>query len=115
MARELTAVIFTSQRSGLDESGYLHAGHKMDALVRLQPGYLSHVSVRDETGLGITISYWESPEAARDWKAVHEHQDAQRDGYQRWYSWYRVDVTTIQRHYESIESGFPITTLPEES
>ncbi len=113
MDKHLTAVIFTSQKSGDDAAGYQAAAAQMDTLVRAQPGYLGHRSVRDQTGLGITVSYWSSADAARAWKRVHAHLEAQRQGAELWYSWYRVDVTTVDRHYESVESQ-PNTPIPPE-
>lgn len=113
MDQDFTAVVFTSQRSGHDEEGYRAAVRQMDDLVSSQPGYLGYRSVRDQAGLGITVSYWESPDAAHAWKQVHAHLETQRRGRDVWYSWYRVDVASVQRHYESVESP-PTTSIPME-
>lgn len=113
MEQDVTAVIFTSQRSGHDEEGYQAAVRHMDRLVSAQPGYLGYQSVRDQAGLGITVSYWESSDAAHAWKQVHAHLDVQRRGAEHWYTWYRVDVASVQRHYASVESS-PITSIPLE-
>jgi len=47
----------------------------MILLAEKQAGYLGHESVRD--GLGITVSYWKSLDAIKNWKAVSEHVLAQ--------------------------------------
>ena len=60
------AVIFTNLRTEIDE-GYGEMAEEMVRLAELQPGYLGHESVRN--GLGITISYWQSLEAIKNWKA----------------------------------------------
>jgi heme-degrading monooxygenase HmoA len=45
---------------------------RMAELAAQQPGYLGMESARE--GLGITVSYWESLEAIRNWKQNAEHQ-----------------------------------------
>ncbi len=115
MELSYTAVIFTSHRTSADPEGYSRAAQRMDDLVRSQPGYRSHQSVREPSGLGITVSYWDSPESALAWKGVQSHLDVQRSGARHWYSWYRVEVATVLRHYESVESRITQTHLLEES
>jgi hypothetical protein len=56
------AVIFTSTRTSIDE-GYAGMADRMVELASQQPGFLGVESVRGADGLGITVSYWSSPEA----------------------------------------------------
>jgi heme-degrading monooxygenase HmoA len=91
-----TAVIFTSVRRG-DDNGYAAMSTAMEALARVQPGYLGIESARDR--LGITVSYWVDEDAARAWKQVARHLVAQRLGRERWYLDYRVRVATVLRDY----------------
>ncbi|MDR3713620.1 MAG: antibiotic biosynthesis monooxygenase [Puia sp.] len=91
------AVIFTSLRTEGDH-GYSAMADEMEALAALQPGYLGFESARD--GLGISISYWDSPEAIRNWKRNLDHRDAQQKGRDHWYSAYKIRVCKIERDYE---------------
>ena len=100
-----TAVIFTAMRTELDEPGYQEMAAKMVSMGRQQPGYLGLESVRDHSGLGITVSYWSSAEAAKAWKAVADHLGAQQLGRDRWYSTYRTRVATVDRDYGFTASG----------
>lgn len=70
---------------------------RMAELAAQQPGYLGMESARE--GLGITVSYWESLEAIRNWKKNAEHQEAQRLGHQQWYSSFRVRIAKVEREY----------------
>ena len=70
---------------------------RMAELAAQQPGYLGMESARE--GLGITVSYWESLEAIRNWKQNAEHQEAQRLGHQQWYSSFRVRIAKVEREY----------------
>lgn len=93
-------VIFTSVLSN-DGDGYEAMASRMEALAAQQPGYLGMTSARNpESGLGITVSYWRDEAAARDWKQVAEHREAQAQGRQRWYAGYRVEVCEIRRSYQ---------------
>ena len=95
-------VVFVSQRSGADAAGYSAMGAAMEALARAQPGFLSMRSVRGEDGLGITVCYWQSEAAIAAWKRNVDHEAAQRQGQQTWYSSYEVTVARVERHYGSV-------------
>lgn len=91
-----TAVIFTSVRTN-DVAGYAETSAEMAALAAQQPGFLGIETARGD--IGITVSYWTSPDAARAWKQVMEHRTAQRLGRERWYATYRVRIATVERDY----------------
>ena len=92
------AVVFTSLRTDGDH-GYDEMAVKMVELAAQQPGFLGVESVRDAGGLGITVSYWESEEAIRRWKANAEHREAQERGRKQWYADYRLRVARVERDY----------------
>ena len=91
------AVIFTSKRTAVDE-GYAAMSAEMERLAAEQPGYLGIESARD-AGLGLTVSYWASDKAAKGWKKVAAHLEAQRLGRERWYESYEVRVAKVERAY----------------
>ena len=90
------AVIFSSHRTPGDH-GYGAMAERMMELAARQPGFLGVESVRED--LGITVSYWESLEAIRNWKRDAEHLEAQRLGREQWYSTFRVRVARVEREY----------------
>ncbi|MFM9136306.1 MAG: antibiotic biosynthesis monooxygenase family protein [bacterium] len=89
------AVIFTTRRSD-DLEGYAEMAARMDELARQQPGFLGVDSVSSDDR-GITVSYWVDEEASLAWRAVAEHQLAQRLGRDRWYDAYDLRVATVTR------------------
>ena len=91
------AVIFTSLRTEGD-NGYAAMADKMEMLASEQPGYLGIESARNE--LGITISYWDSLEAIKNWKENIHHQVAQSLGRKQWYASYKVRICKVERDYE---------------
>ena len=91
------AVIFTSQASQVDTAGYARTAQHMLELTERQPGYLGIEETRDEDGVGITVSYWESLAAIEAWKKQADHLDAQRLGRERWYNAFRLRITRVER------------------
>ena len=92
------AVIFTSIRNHGDD-GYAHTAERMVQLASEQPGFLGFEAARQD--IGISISYWDSEEAIKGWKANAEHQLAQQRGKEEWYRWYRIRVCRVEREYGS--------------
>ena len=94
------AVIFTNILD-LDQSDdYAQTADDMVALAEKQDGYLGHESARDEQGVGITVSYWSDEKSIKKWKAVSDHQAAQKAGRQKWYRAYKARIATVTREYE---------------
>ena len=91
------AVIFTNLRTEVDE-GYADIADRMAKLAMQQPGFLGMESVRNE--LGITISYWESLDAIKNWKNNAEHLIAQQSGRDVFYLNYKTRIAKVERDYE---------------
>ena len=90
------AVIFTSIRTEGD-NGYAAMADAMDELAKQQEGYLGIESARNE--IGITVSYWQSLEDIRNWKANADHLMAQKYGREKWYAGYKVRICKVERDY----------------
>jgi heme-degrading monooxygenase HmoA len=93
------AVIFTSQRREGDDHGYGVTADRMVELAAQQPGYLGVESVRDASGLGITVSYWESEAHILAWRRHAEHSLARERGRTEWYEHYELRVAKVERAY----------------
>lgn len=91
------AVIFTSVKTGIDESGYEEMADKMFSLAATQKGFLGVESARNE--IGITVSYWETQEDILNWKKNMEHIIAQKMGIEKWYQFYSVRICKVERQY----------------
>jgi heme-degrading monooxygenase HmoA len=90
------AVIFTSVRT-LGDEGYGDMADEMDKLARQQEGFLGVESARNE--VGITVSYWASVEAIKNWKANARHLFAQQQGREKWYESYKVRICKVEHDY----------------
>ena len=58
---------------------------RMETLAAEQPGFLGMESFHEASGRGITISFWESEEAIRNWQRNAEHRQGQKAGKSTWY------------------------------
>ena len=91
------AVIFTSLRTNV-ENGYTDTAKRMAELAVEQPGFLGVESAR--TDIGITVSYWESLEAIKNWKKNAEHLIAQQSGRDIFYTNYKTRIAKVERDYD---------------
>jgi heme-degrading monooxygenase HmoA len=96
------AVIFTSTRTPVEE-GYDGASRRMVELAATQPGFLGVESARD-SGVGITVSYWESLDAIAGWKRHVEHLEVQAKGKSTWYEQFHVRIARVEREYEFLRA-----------
>ena len=93
------AVVFSSQRTDADDGGYAEMSDRMFALAAQQPGYLGVEAVHSEDGLGMTVSYWESLDSIRNWRAQAEHKIAQAQGRTTWYEQYKIRICLVEKEY----------------
>lgn len=90
------AVIFVSQRTEGD-NGYGRMADKMVELAAQQEGFIGVESARENDGLGITVSYWDSLDAIKSWKENAAHQAAQDRGKSEWYQSFALRVCKVER------------------
>ncbi|OQR55783.1 antibiotic biosynthesis monooxygenase [Bacillus sp. CDB3] len=93
------AVIFTSKLSS-DTTDYNIVSEKMEQLAQQQPGFLGVESARDNSGLGITISYWDSLEAIENWKKNALHKEAKKRGHEQWYENFHLRICLVEKEYK---------------
>lgn len=96
------AVVFSSQRTAVDDAGYAAAAQRMVELVQQQPGYLGHESARDGSGFGITVAYFDSEEAIARWRDNAEHAAARREGHRLWYQHFELRIARVERAYGGV-------------
>ncbi|WP_141433958.1 antibiotic biosynthesis monooxygenase [Bacillus sp. 03113] len=89
------AVIFSSQRTE-GENGYGRMAEKMVELASQQKGFLGVESARDRE-LGITVSYWDSLDAIKNWKENSAHKVAQEKGKTEWYEKFALRICKVER------------------
>ena len=96
---EYYAVIFTNQREDSDLSHYAEVSDRMIELAQRQPGFLGLESVRDDSGLGITVSYWRDYASIKAWGAHAEHRLAQDLGRKKFYRWFQLRIAKVTHEH----------------
>ncbi len=91
------AVIFTSKFTD-ETSEYEETAALMEELASKQNGFLGVESARNE--LGITVSYWDSLEAIKQWKHQTDHTFAREMGREKWYACYSLRICKVERAYD---------------
>jgi len=81
-----------------NNKGYSKMAEQMEILAKKQSGYIGIESAKET--IGITISYWKSLDAIKNWKENSAHLFAQEKGKTDWYSWYKVRICKVEREYE---------------
>ncbi|MDH5823115.1 antibiotic biosynthesis monooxygenase [Luteimonas sp. RD2P54] len=102
------AVIFSSQRNGLDSAGYDAAAARLFDLVQEQPGFLGAESARDAEGFGITVAYFTDEAAIAAWRDHAEHRAARQHGRGHWYAGFQLRIARVERAY----GGRPADAAP---
>lgn len=72
----------------------------MIQLAEQQEGFLGIESAREK--IGITVSYWASLKAIKEWKNNSQHIIAQKLGKKDWYSIYKTRICFVERDYNSL-------------
>lgn len=93
------AVIFSNQISDTPEV-YAQMADTMAELAETIPGYIGRETARDADGFAVTVSYWETEAAIKQWREHAKLQLAQKLGKDRWYHHYSLRVAKIERQYQ---------------
>ena len=62
-------------------------------------GFIKLVSVRNEEGLGISVSYWKSLESIQNGRANAVHRKVQAKGRETWYKDYEIQMAKVEYEY----------------
>ena len=84
-------VIFRSlKRADMDADAYREDNARMFALATSQPGFVSVKTFAAEDGETVSISIWESREAAKGWGRHPDHTAMMARGRARYYASYSI-------------------------
>ena len=95
------AVIFRSKRQDANHELYYQHDEKLEEKIKSLPGYISHFGIRHpETRAGVTVAYFDSPEAIDNWRKDAEHMDAKKLAKSDFYENYSVEITEVFDQYD---------------
>ncbi|MEC7716539.1 MAG: antibiotic biosynthesis monooxygenase [Planctomycetota bacterium] len=93
--------IFSSQRTQATRCeeasiSYEEMADRMARLAEESDGFLGMESYRDADGRGVTISYWRTLDAIRNWGQDPRHLEAQSTGQKIWYEQYSLRIARVE-------------------
>jgi len=98
--KKLYAVIFKSKRKDANSELYYEHNDKLQEKIKTIPGYIKHFGVRHpETREGITVVYFETLDAIKQWRDDFEHMAAKDLAKTHFYENYSVEILELQREY----------------
>lgn len=99
----MLAVIFEVYPSESGKDEYLAIAAKLREFLENRPGFISierFQSLADQKKI-LSLSFWESEDAIRDWRNLLEHRCAQEKGKEKLFLNYRIRVAEVVRDYSS--------------
>ena len=91
--------IFRSRLRPENEEAYRKTAARMDELAHKMPGFISIKTFTAPDGERVSIVEFESEATHNDWRRHPEHQEAQRLGWELFYSEFQIQVCTVERAY----------------
>lgn len=91
------AVIFSSIHHEIDDE-YAGLDELLMEKAKESGGFIGMDSARST--YGISVSYWESLDAIKKWKDNLDHIQAMMKGKKKWYDYYNVRISKVEKNYE---------------
>ncbi|WP_105631557.1 antibiotic biosynthesis monooxygenase family protein [Cronobacter dublinensis] len=99
----MIAVLFEAQALPQAQQRYFDLAAGLKPLLADAPGFIDLERFQSLTAPDrfLSLSWWESEEAVRQWKGNLMHQAAQQEGKARIFAHYRIRVAQVLRDYSS--------------
>ncbi|EOV8839041.1 antibiotic biosynthesis monooxygenase [Cronobacter dublinensis] len=99
----MIAVLFEAQALPQAQQRYFDLAAGLKPLLADAPGFIDLERFQSLAAPDrfLSLSWWESEEAVRQWKGNLMHQAAQQEGRERIFAHYRVRVAQVLRDYSS--------------
>lgn len=101
------AIIFEVTPTPEGKNDYFRMGAALKEELQKMPGFISverFASVNNE-GKFLSLSFWESEEAAAGWRNQMNHRQSQKMGHDKLFDSYRISVGEIIREYTNQDRG----------
>lgn len=99
MASSKQVIVFRTRPNPEYQQELEELGAKMYSLATSMPGFISYKDFAAEDGEYLTLVEFDSAENLLAWRQHPEHVEAQRQGKERLFRSYHIQVTEIVREY----------------
>ena len=100
-AQRKTVVIFEVTPTADGKDDYFRMGAALKEELQQMPGFISveRFASMNNKGKFLSLSFWESEEAAAGWRNHTSHRQSQNAGHYKLFDNYRISVGEIVREY----------------
>ncbi len=95
------AVLFEVRPKAEGREEYLRLGSALKTELEKIPGFISveRFTSLNEAGKFLSLSFWESEEAAAGWRNRINHRSSQKKGHDTLFEQYKISVAAVIREY----------------
>jgi heme-degrading monooxygenase HmoA len=107
------AVIFEVYSKGKNRDEYLDIAKELKKQLIHVDGFISierFQSLNDDNKI-LSLSFWESQEAIKNWKNNFDHLEAQQKGRNKLFLDYRIRIAEVGKDYTKETSNFKINNI----
>jgi heme-degrading monooxygenase HmoA len=105
----MIVVLFRSKLTEAAVDGYPEMASEMLARAKQMPGFIDFKSFKADDGERLSVIHWQDEATLAAWRNDMRHQVAQKAGREKWYEYYKIEVTRVIR--ESVFEREQATTV----
>jgi heme-degrading monooxygenase HmoA len=93
----MIVVLFRSRLTEEAGSDYSEMAEEMLSTAKTMPGFIEFKSFKADDGERMSIVWWQDQETMAAWRSHARHLVAQKQGREKWYQYYKIEVAEVLR------------------
>lgn len=93
----MIVVLFRSKLTEAAADGYSEMASEMLARAKTMPGFIDFKSFKADDGERLSVIHWQDEATLAAWRNDMRHRVAQQNGRDKWYEYYKIEITQVIR------------------
>src|ERR1044071_8401023 len=93
----MIVVLFRSRLTDQAGDDYQQMAAEMYSSAHEIPGFIEFKSFKAEAGERKSVVWWKDEETLKPWRERPRHREAQKQGREKWYEYYKIEVAEVKR------------------
>jgi heme-degrading monooxygenase HmoA len=93
----MIVILFRSKLTDAAAEGYGDMAMEMLTRAKQMPGFIDFKSFKADDGERLSVIRWQDEETLKAWREDLRHLVAQNLGREKWYEYYKIEVTQLIR------------------
>ncbi len=93
----MIVILFRSKLTSVAGDDYAKMNNFLSEYVQDRPGFIAAKSFRAEDGERLTLVWWRDRETLEQWRTDMNHVAAKKQGRERWYEYYKIEIAEVYR------------------